>query len=83
MADPRDEEEQHRSGRYSKLNCDKFVANFCDDIYEKLGQGGDEGTLTKEQVKVTFKTLMEIRDRSVDWDEKEFDILYNKFEDDE
>jgi len=77
-----DEAEMQRTGRYTKKKIEEIVDAFVESIFEGLGQA-DGGTLTKEQVKVCLQQLMEVHGMSEDWDECQFNELFNKFEDDE
>ena len=44
MVDPSNEEEQNKTGRYTKARILGFVDNFVESVYAKLGHE----TLTKE-----------------------------------
>ena len=79
-------ESQVDFGRYNQKQVNDIFANFIDSVWKIIPGKNKENTdvdISKDEVRICFQELMKIHGTIDAWDDKDFNELVNKFEDDE
>ena len=78
-----DEEKREPGRNYTKKQIDDIFNNFVESVWKIIPDKRHDAELTKEEVRVCFQEFMKNHGTIEAWDEDEFNMLVNKFEDDD